>query len=126
MDAGPRQIADEVRFAPVWSPDGQELYTIGAPTIGAPPRHLIATAIQTSPSLLTGGSQPLFASGADGLTTNNETSGAVYDVMPNGERFVWVAAASAADPTENGGAGPRQINIVTNWFQELLERVPIP
>lgn len=125
-DAGPRQIADEVRFAPVWSPDGTALYTIGAPTAGASPRHLIATTIQTSPSLLTGGSQPLFAGGARGLAANSETSGVMYDVMPDDGRFVWLAVPSVAGATENTRIGPARINIITNWFEELLERVPIP
>ena len=38
-------------------------------------------------------------------------------VSPDGERFLMVRKA----PGER-----RQINVVLNWHQELLERVPIP
>ncbi len=43
--------------------------------------------------------------------------------MPDGERFVVVVPADAVTEGEQAPAG--QINIVLNWFQELLERVPV-
>ena len=40
-----------------------------------------------------------------------------YDVTADGQRFVVLSAEAPPPP---------QINIVLNWHQELLERVPIP
>ena len=45
-----------------------------------------------------------------------------YDITPNGEQFVMVFPADQAESSE---AARRQINIVLNWHQELLERVPV-
>ena len=42
-----------------------------------------------------------------------------YDVTPDGQRFVFVQQVEEAIEL-------RQINVVLNWHQELLERVPIP
>ena len=41
--------------------------------------------------------------------------GANYDVSPDGQRFLMVMEDTPR----------RQINVVLNWSQELLERVPV-
>ena len=43
--------------------------------------------------------------------------------MPDGERFAMVFPAEGAD---DGESVPPRINVVLNWHQELLERVPVP
>ncbi len=47
----------------------------------------------------------------------------LYDVTPDGTRFVFVQPGAQTESEEQ--AGP-QINIVLNWFEELKERVPVP
>ena len=48
--------------------------------------------------------------------------GRQYDVDPNGQRFLMLSNTASGD----GGAVLRpQINVVLNWTQELLERVPV-
>ena len=44
--------------------------------------------------------------------------GVQYDVAPDGQRFLFVV------PEDDGSVAP-EINVVQNWHQELLERVPI-
>jgi hypothetical protein len=48
---------------------------------------------------------------------------ALWDFAPDGKRFLMMKEAGA---TEEGSTqkGPRKINIVLNWFEELKERVP--
>jgi hypothetical protein len=41
-----------------------------------------------------------------------------YDVSLDGQRFLMVK------PSEQAQAGPTQINVVLNWFEELKRRVP--
>ncbi len=44
-----------------------------------------------------------------------------WDIMPDGERFLMVFPVDQTDTRTRS-----QINIVTNWFEELKERVPVP
>jgi hypothetical protein len=41
-----------------------------------------------------------------------------YDVSLDGQHFLMVK------PSEQAQAGPTQINVVLNWFEELKRRVP--
>jgi hypothetical protein len=41
----------------------------------------------------------------------------LYDVFPNGERFVML---------EDTGSEPPAIHIVLSWVEELEERMPVP
>jgi hypothetical protein len=46
----------------------------------------------------------------------------MWDISPDGKRFLMMKeAASTALPD----GGPRKINIVVNWFEELKQRVPV-
>lgn len=46
-----------------------------------------------------------------------------FDITPDGERFVMVYPANE---TDTAGAPIDRIDIVLNWYEELLTRVPIP
>ena len=43
-----------------------------------------------------------------------------WDISPDGKRFLMMKEAGTAAAAE----GPRKINIVLNWFEELKQRVP--
>jgi hypothetical protein len=43
--------------------------------------------------------------------------GTAYDVSPDGQRFLMLK------PVEQAQAGPTQINVVLNWFEELKQKV---
>jgi hypothetical protein len=46
-----------------------------------------------------------------------------WDINPDGKRFLMIKSPAAAG-SESASAGPRKINIILNWFEELKERVP--
>ena len=48
----------------------------------------------------------------------------LYDITPDGDRFLMVANAEV-DQTGDEPITP-QIIIVQNWFEELMEQVPVP
>ena len=48
-------------------------------------------------------------------------SGRDADIMPDGKRFVAVVVPSA---TSFGAVGIRRFDVITNWFEELKQRVP--
>ena len=47
-----------------------------------------------------------------------------WDISPDGKRFLMIKPAAEAGDESTGG-GPRKINIVLNWFEELKKRVPL-
>jgi len=47
-----------------------------------------------------------------------------WDIHPDGKRFLMIKPPAAAG-SESTSAGPRKINIVLNWFEELKDRVPV-
>ena len=112
-----RRISEEAGRAPIWSPDGRSLYFAGLFPV---PLHVAS--IQTTPSFSRGSLEELFVIVDEGFRGSSEIMiGPIRDITPDGERFVMVQPAYT-DASETPGV---QINVVLNWTQELLERVPI-
>ena len=107
------QISREHSHAPMWSPDGRELFYDERDA-----RNLVAVTVQTQPSFSFGVPVPLPLEGV--LETGNERQ-RQYDVSPDGKRFLVLLPAT---PGERESRPIRQINIVLNWFEELKQRVP--
>ncbi len=77
--------------------------------------------IQTNPEFVTGRPRDLFPTLNQFITTNETRRAPMYDITPDGTRFVFVQPAGQADSEKQPAP---QINIVLNWFEELKERVP--
>jgi len=72
--------------------------------------------IQTNPAFRAGTPQLLFE--RHYLDPGFDYS-ATYDVAPDGKRFLMLKPAAAQN------AGPGQLHVVVNWFEELRRRVPV-
>ena len=97
---------------PIWSPDGRELL-YGR---GGPPDAMMRVTVDMAgddPSALTVGTPEFLFDYRylAGLDRRN------YAVSPNGQRLLMITAG--------GDASSARINVVLDWHQELLERVPI-
>ena len=117
-EGGQRLISDGGGRAGVWSPDGGELYFWTTLQDGI---RFMAVPIQYGPNVIPGRPQELFRVQNRFQTGPDSTTAPKYDITPDGERFVFVQQ-NASSPTDQSQP---QINIVLNWFQELLERVPV-
>jgi serine/threonine-protein kinase len=109
------RVSQQGAAAPLWSPDGQELFYLKLNS-----RQLMGIDITTDAAFAFGNEQALGIRGflLSGIDTRP------YDITPDGQRFLMVFPADQADP---GAETPdEQINIVLNWFEELKERVPVP
>ncbi len=95
---------------PLWSRDGRELFYVEPGT----PTHLMAVPVQTDPGFEHQSPQEVLEWPYD---WGNE--GRSYDVSPDGERFLTVKPVETGEDTQ-----PPQINIVTNWFDELKRLRP--
>ena len=77
----------------------------------------MAVPVQPGPGFVAGNPQVV----VDGsfITTIPGFAGNMYDVSRDGQRFLLLKGAEGAEQ-----AAPRQIVVVTNWFEELGQRVP--
>jgi serine/threonine-protein kinase len=112
VDKGKWQASTNGGSCPRWSPNGRELFYLSSDN------SLMEISVQTDPTFRLGTPKRLFQSIYAGLSA---TSGIPYDISPDGKRFLMMKEPQTT-PSES--AGPRKINIVVNWFEELKQRVP--
>jgi len=95
---------------PLWSPDGKQLfyYRTG---------QLLGIDIATEPAFSFGNEQAL---GMQGFLPGGGVA-RDYDITPDGQRFLMIFPQGGAD---SAASSTQQINVITNWFDELKERVP--
>ena len=111
IDEGKWQVSPAGGIAPVWSPDGQELFYRGGGF------SLLAVPVDTEPSFTYDTPQSLFSL----VNYAFPAWGRKYDIAPNGQRFVFLAFPRAQPGAD---AGPPQLIVVQNWFEELRRLVP--
>ena len=96
--------------APLWSPDGRELYYQQQ----VPDGHIAVYAAEVSdaPTFTLGRATRLF----QGPYVGAIPFGRNYDIAPDGERFLMVRQATGGEVLTN-------LNVVVNWFEELRQRL---
>ena len=100
-------VSTEGGRGPRWSPDGKEIFYRRGDSF------LVASVDSTGP-LSVGDSKKLFEIRA---AYGRSTQQAGYAVSPDGRRLL----VQLLDPR----AIPTQINVVQNWFEELIAKVPV-
>jgi len=80
----------------------------------------MAVSVETKPVPSFGTPRMLFKNMNLGLTV---ASGTPWDIHPDGKRFLMMKPPGA-DPSKEKGPKPR-IVVVTNWSEELKQRVPM-
>jgi len=106
---GKWQISTDGGTEPAWNPNGHELFYRNSSKI-------LAVDIATRPGFSANTPRVLFQGDyvlATALLPNN------YDVSPDGQRFLMLKSS------EQSQAAPTQINVVSNWFEELKQKVPV-
>ncbi|MBI4265076.1 MAG: PD40 domain-containing protein [Acidobacteria bacterium] len=114
------QVSTEGGTRPLWARSGRELFYI-TPAGDA----LMSMGIVSGPAFKVATPTKLLDTRAYyfpiGTGTGQGSPGRMYDVSPDGRRFLMLKAA--ADSTD---APPASITVVQNWTEELKRRVPIP
>jgi serine/threonine-protein kinase len=109
VNKGRWQVSTSGGGWPLWSPDGRELFYLSLDSA-------MAVSVETGPTLSFGTPKTLFRL----AYFLSELGGALWDISPDGKRFLMMKEAGSG-----AGGGPRKINIVLNWFEELKQRVPV-
>lgn len=105
---GKWQLSTAGGFSPIWSPDGKALYYVSNVA------KMMRIPIQLQPTFRAGKPQAIFDVSQMNFPNNPVHN---YDISPDGKRFVMVKNVSF----QSSGS---TLNIITNWIQELKERVP--
>jgi serine/threonine protein kinase/Tol biopolymer transport system component len=106
---GKWQVSRDGGTEPVWNRNGRELFYRSG-------NKMMAVEITIQPSFALGNPRMLF----EGPYALAPVPVSNYDVSPDGQRFLML---KPTEP-EQVQAAPTQINVVTNWFEELKRRVP--
>jgi serine/threonine protein kinase len=116
VNKGKWQISTDTGNSPLWSPDGRELfYLIG----DAPTEAAMRVAVETEPTFKKGTPEELFR----GTYVGYYPGDFPWAIHPDGNRFLMLKT-TAPTSAETVDQQPKII-IVTNWFEELKERVPV-
>ena len=107
-----QQISTIGGRAPLWSPDGRELFYRSVDG-----RQLLAVPVTTGTTFTAGVPEVLF----EGAYLPSVGAARPYDLTQDGERFLMAKVGGAGDVGRSPG-----ITVVLNWFEELKERVPVP
>ena len=111
LEAGTKwRISTDGGAWPLWNPAGDELFYSG-------PTGLMAQEFEADPAFTPTALTQVFE--REFVVARNREMA----VSPDGRRFLLLTNYAAGTATEN--TEPLQINVVLNWHQELLERVPI-
>ena len=113
VDDGKWQISSDQGRSPVWAADGSELFF---ERFGA--FEMMAVSVTTEPTFVPENPESLFE-GPYRLSGGGRSRS--WDIGADG-RFLMFSAETAL---EDRAAAPR-IVVVENWFEELIERVPVP
>ena len=118
VDDGKWQISTAGGFFPMWGPNGDELfYQVGGALFGGTLPTMMVVAVATEPTFTQGTAALLFAGPYRSAATGRART---FDISPDGERFLMIKTGGATSEDSRP-----QINVVLNWHQELLERVPV-
>jgi serine/threonine protein kinase/Tol biopolymer transport system component len=106
---GKWQISTNGGTMPVWAPNGRELFYMN-------PGKLMSVGVTTQPTF--SASTPRIVADIPPALMGRLSNG-VYDVSPDGQRFLFVKAN-----VENGP--PDEVRVVLNWTEELKQLAPTP
>jgi len=105
---GKWQISNDGGWGAAWARNGRELFYVRGND------RMMVVSVQTRPTFAPGTPRALFESASINLLSGY---GHNYDVSPDGQRFIAVRSTEAA-------SAATQVNIVLNWFDDLLRAVP--
>ena len=108
VDTGKWMISTEGGEYPTWGPDTRELFYFERPT-----HQLLGVQVETDPTFTVTRPQPILRE--PNLAT---FGGRMYDVHPDGQRFLNLRVATQGDSAE------RHLVVVLNWAEELKRLVP--
>ena len=113
VNMGRWQISTEGGDSPLWSPDGLELFYLNGDAV-------MAASVKTGSSFSIVGAPRVLFQGT--YVSSGSRDGIPWDISPDGKRFLMMKPSGAST---SASGGPRKVNVVVNWLEELKKRVPV-
>ena len=110
VDAGKRQVSTSGGVAPVWAPNGRELFYMNRN------RDMMVVTVGAGAELSVGDPKVLFHLG-DRLYMTQAENYTPFDISPDGQRFLM------ARRVVDASAAPVPLVVTENWFEELKARM---
>ena len=110
---GNEQVSTSGGGQPLWARRGKELF------YREPNGAVMSASVESGPTFRAGNPTKLVEGGY--FLSSVLRAGRVYDVSPDGQRFLMIKVGGESDQT---AALPPSIVIVQNWFEELKRLVP--
>ena len=117
VDEGRWQVSNGFGVGPVWGPNSREVFYQTSASPGTV--TMMAVLNETQPTFSPGTPVVLFE-GPYRLSEGGNFH--AFDISPDDQRFLMVREVAAAEERDR----QVQLVVVQNWFQELIERVPVP
>ena len=116
-------VSNDGGNSPLWSPNGDEIYyRNGDATMVVP--------VETEPTFKPGTPEILFMKTYAYATLLNQITATWWDIHPTNGKFLMLKPLEPTDDESTAGdiaeKAPSKIIIVTNFFEELKEKVPVP
>ena len=115
VKGGKWQVSTSGGNWPLWPRDGREFFYRSGDAFMAVP-------VKTEPSFSLETPRMMFRGTYASFPLIPYVSN--WDISPDGKRFLMIKS-SAPSGSASEASGPRKINIVLNWFEELKQRVPV-
>ena len=116
IDDGQWNVSLGLGVAPVWSPDGRELFYLSL-------TDLMVAQTETEPTFSHRTPEPLFSRSGYEMRGGRGT-GRRFDLAPDGDRFIVLKPGTAEQTSDDEPFNG--LVLVLNWFEELKARVPVP
>jgi serine/threonine protein kinase/Tol biopolymer transport system component len=116
VNGGKWKVSTNLGLFPRWSWDGRELFYWTGDA-------LMVVAVESEPTFKYGNPEVLLPR-RPMISLVMGSTGISWDNHPDDKRFLVIKPGTIADD-QTAAEAPRKIVIVTNWFEELKERVPV-
>ncbi len=112
VEGGKQQVSASGGDSALWRPDGRELFYRNGDEV-------MAVSVKADQPFSFESPKPIFrGTYASADWFRNDLYWSNWDISHDGKRFLMIKEASATE------GGPRKINIVLNWLEELKQQVP--
>jgi serine/threonine-protein kinase len=112
VNKGRWQVSTNGGDSPLWSQDGHGLFYLDGDSV-------VSVSVETEPTFKPGNPKVLFRGT---YVRSYPADGTPWDISPDGKRFLMMKEPGTVP---SAAVGPRKINIVLNWLEELKQRVPV-
>jgi len=114
VDKGRWQVSTNGGDSVLWASNGRELFYRSGDAV-------MVVSVETEPAFKAGKPETIFRGTYTSWSIQEQHP---WDISPDGKRFLMMKDVTSTGTAAAAG-GPRKINVVVNWIEELKQKVPV-